>query len=829
MPAPPARAQTDGDWPSVTVVVVNYNGLDYLDRCLGSLRALAYPADDVEVLFIDNASSDGSVAHVRRAFPEVRVIENATNTGFAPAVNQAARLAGGTYLALINNDAEADPSWLRAAVHELEQESAIACVASKILREDRATIDYAGGQMAFYGHGFARDAYLAEAHVADDRNRDTLFASGGAMVVRTETFLEVGGFDDSFFAFFEDVDFGWRLQVLGHRVRFVPGSKVYHRHHGTIERFGFAREAYLLERNALATIFKNYSDEQLARVLPASVLLSVFRGVDDEAHPLPDFRITDGAAPIEELTISGRTGAHLAALRDFALMLDDLTVKRTRIQADRQRDDRDIAKLFEQSLQPNVSRPEFLDAFGQVVRAFELDDHARPRSRVLILTDSTIDAALSGGAARAWEIARLLAHEHEVRLATTERHDRIDPSFMTVRASMSEVDKQLARSDVVISHGLLLDRFPQVVASGVPVVLDVSDPVHLEALARGAGTQAGGTARTAAAEADLASVNRHLKRADLVVCANSKQRDFWLGQLSGLGRVNPSTFDQDSSLRSLLALAPTGVPPEPPQRGAPLLRGVVEGITADTFLLVWHGPAEPWSDPCTLISAVAEVAGDAGDVPDVHLYVADGGPSTAAGRTARDLAAELGVRDGAVTFADAPLPYDDRGRLLGEADVGVALHRGHVEGAFGPTARFLDLLWAGLPVLATHGDALADPVLAHDLGVLVGVSDSAAVASAIRTLRDDPELRARLGANATAHAATLRWEAALEPISGFVRRPRPAADRTGAAARYVVQRNVVVTKPTSYYASRFVEYVRAVGPREALVQARRFVRHRARR
>ena len=144
-------------WPTVSVVVVNFNGKEYLETCLESLRNQDYAADQIEVILIDNASSDGSVAFVRERFPEVRVVVNDSNTGFSPAVNQGAKLAGSQYLALINNDAEADPAWLREAVTVLDVNDRVACVGSKILREDRSTLDYAGGQMAFYGHGYARN------------------------------------------------------------------------------------------------------------------------------------------------------------------------------------------------------------------------------------------------------------------------------------------------------------------------------------------------------------------------------------------------------------------------------------------------------------------------------------------------------------------------------------------------------------------------------------------------------------------------------------------------------------------------------------------------
>src|SRR5690625_3802690 len=193
-------------WPSVSVIVVTYNGRDYLDACLQSLLDQDYPSERVEIICVDNASTDGTTDLLRDQFGEVRLLRNGTNTGFSPAVNQAAQVANGEFLALINNDAVAETSWLREAVRVVDGEDQIVCAGSKILwhqdadphDDDLQRLDYAGGQMAFYGHGFAKDA--GEVDHGEQVTRPTLFASGGAMVVRRSVFIETGGFDESFFA-----------------------------------------------------------------------------------------------------------------------------------------------------------------------------------------------------------------------------------------------------------------------------------------------------------------------------------------------------------------------------------------------------------------------------------------------------------------------------------------------------------------------------------------------------------------------------------------------------------------------------------------------------
>ncbi len=813
-------------WPQVSVIVVNLNGKDYLERCLTSLHKLDYPRDRLDIILIDNASTDGSAEYVREAFSEVRVVVNDHNTGFSPAVNQGAKLAKGEHLALINNDAEADPRWLCEAITVLQTHDQIACVGSKILSEDRTTVDYAGGQMAFYGHGYARR------HASPDDeagvHKPTLFASGGAMIVRAELFRAVGGFDEDYFAFFEDVDFGWRLWLLGHEVAYVPSSKVYHRHHGTIERFGYARERYLLERNALATVFKNYGDEMLASVLPGTLILALSRGLRDLDVPLPDYRITDDVTPIGDVTISALTGAHLAAIRDFALDLDKLRAKRQWVQSRRVRPDRYALRLFEEALRPNVDGPEYLQVFQYVVEAFDLHRKLRPRNRVLIVTKDVLSEKMAGPAIRCWEMAKLLAREHEVTLASTEPVQLSTPLFRMMRVDSGLVSALLRETDVVIFQGFVLHEFPQIADADVPVLVDIYDPFHLEALTLRKDDPA--IERFVTAKSDILVLNRQLERGDFLVCASEKQRDFWLGQLAAVHRINPATYDHDESLRSLLAVAPFGLPDAPPVKTDKVLRGIVPGIDEGDFLLLWGGGIYNWFDPLTLIRAVGEIAKEYEDVKLFFMGSAHPNPSVPKMKMAGialHLAEELGLLGTHVFFNPGWVPYEQRADYLLEADLGVSTHFEHIETAFSYRTRILDYLWAGLPILATEGDSLSQMVNQHGLGLVVPSEDVDAVAQAIKRLRNDHDLYQSCKANVEALAPEMTWERSLAPIVEFCRNPRRAPDRIGKPYRYIaLDNNIILTRTPWHYARRVWHYYRSGGAKLALLHVRNFVRSR---
>ncbi len=259
--------------PDVSVVVPNWNGKHHLERCFASLEALSY-GGRVELILVDNGSRDGSIALMRRRHPRVRLIQNRVNEGFAAACNRGARAAEGAVVAFLNNDMRVEPGWLEGLIAALRDGAR--CAASLIMSWDGSRVNYAGGGMNFHGIGIQLGLGDADA-ARHQRPGDTLFACGGAMAVERRLFLEAGGFDEDFFAYYEDVDFGWRLWVLGEKVAYAPASVAYHHHSATSARVDVHRIRLLQIRNPLCAIFKNYAAENLARALPAALLLTLRR------------------------------------------------------------------------------------------------------------------------------------------------------------------------------------------------------------------------------------------------------------------------------------------------------------------------------------------------------------------------------------------------------------------------------------------------------------------------------------------------------------------------------------------------------------------------
>ena len=264
------------EWPTISVVVLNFNGKQHLEECFKSLVALDYPADKCELMLVDNASADESVAFVRANFPTVRIVQNEDNLGFAAGNNRGAQAAHGDYVVFLNNDTRVDGQWLKELVTPCLEDSEVVCTASKMLAWDGSKVDFVSSAMNFHGFAFQPDYGARDVF---DQSHPLLFACGGAMLIRRNVFLDLGGFDEDYFIYFEDVDLGWRVWLAGYRVLFAPKAIFYHRLHATMDAFSQFRKWVLFERNALVTLIKNYDEANLSRALPAALML-MFKRAD---------------------------------------------------------------------------------------------------------------------------------------------------------------------------------------------------------------------------------------------------------------------------------------------------------------------------------------------------------------------------------------------------------------------------------------------------------------------------------------------------------------------------------------------------------------------
>ncbi|MQA10127.1 MAG: glycosyltransferase [Pseudonocardiaceae bacterium] len=815
--------------PLVSVIVVNYRRPADTIACLRALRAeLDYPPELLEILCVDNASNDDSVEWIKAALPDgdIRLITSAENRGFAGGCNLAAEQARGSVLALLNNDARPHRSWVRAAVDVLHAEPSVASVASKVVNWHGDSVDFVDGGLTWFGMGYKRHAEIPLDELPDtehDRRKDVLFGSGSALFVRAGAFTELGGFDERFFMFYEDVDLGWRLNLRGWRVRYVPDSIAYHRHHATVSEVDSAdagRETYLLERNGLATLYKNLSKETLDKVLPAALSLTVRRATargELDPHQL-DLEHTGGPAQTQPVAVPRSALAGVLAVDQFVQQLPALGADREVVQANRSRTDTDLLPLMRNALEPAYPLPRYLEAHDILVEAFGIADVFGKRRRILVITGDALTQRMAGPAIRAWNIADVLSAEHEVRLVTVNPSCAPPPaSFPVSAAKRAELDEPIEWADIVLLQGHVLEMAPALKKehSNKIVVCDLYDPMHLELLEQGRGEA--DDRRLADLIGVTKVIDAQLERGDFFLCASARQRHFWLGHLAALGRITPRLYDADPSMRSLLAVAPFGLPAEPPSRTGPGIRGSIPGIADGDHIVLWAGGVYSWFDPLTLVRAISTLRERRPDVRLVFLGMRHPNPEVATmdtGERTRELADSLGLTDKHVFFNENWVPYAERQNWLMDADCGVTTHFEHVETTFAFRTRVLDYLWSGLPIVTTDGDAFADVVRAEQLGVVVPAEDPDALADALEKALYDTEFARSCRERMSVVAQRFTWQNALAPLLEFCRDARPAADRLAGAEPLTVSKPLRGTELLRRDLALMREYLSDGGPGE---------------
>jgi GT2 family glycosyltransferase len=255
----------EADRPAASVIILNHNGLRFLDSCLEAVAAQQVPGG-CEVLLVDNGSHDGSIDHVRKAYGWVRILVLGRNTGFSRANNLAMGKARGRHVVLLNNDTRVRDGWLAALVTAADANPRAGAVTSKLVYADRPeVIQNAGVLLLDDGGGGDRGAGEQDRGQYDEPGPVFGFC-GAAALLRREMLDDVGCLDETFFAYYEDTDLSWRMRLRGWNVLYEPGAVVEHVHSATSGERSFFF-TFHADRNRLFMLFKNASPGFLMRSL----------------------------------------------------------------------------------------------------------------------------------------------------------------------------------------------------------------------------------------------------------------------------------------------------------------------------------------------------------------------------------------------------------------------------------------------------------------------------------------------------------------------------------------------------------------------------------
>ncbi len=251
--------------PLVSVIIVNYNGRAFLNKCFSSLLLQSYPA--MEIIFVDNGSKDGSIEYMKKEFPSVKIIANNENFGFAKGNNIGIKAAKGELIATLNNDTEVTPQWLEELVDAMGSDEKVGMCASKMLfMKDPCLINSTG--ICISRSGTCWDRGIFEPDEGQYELKEEVFGPcAGAALYRKSMLQEIGLFDEDFIAYHEDTDLAFRGRLAGWKCLYIPGAVVYHMHGGT---GGFENDytIYYGNRNVLWTPIKNFPLNLLILSLP---------------------------------------------------------------------------------------------------------------------------------------------------------------------------------------------------------------------------------------------------------------------------------------------------------------------------------------------------------------------------------------------------------------------------------------------------------------------------------------------------------------------------------------------------------------------------------
>ena len=394
------------------------------------------------------------------------------------------------------------------------------------------------------------------------------------------------------------------------------------------------------------------------------------------------------------------------------------------------------------------------------------------RRRVLVLSTDPIGPEMPGPAIRAWHLAEALAAHVDVVLASTVSVEGSHPSADLRLAYGPALAEMVGEAEACFAPSALVYMADELRGGDKPVAVDIYDPYHLENLEAGGESPAEHDGRVARQAGVL---NVALRRGDFFTCASERQRDFWLGSLAALGRVNPYNCAGDPTLSRLVAVVPYGLPANPPVHRAPALRGVLPGIGTRDKVVLWGGGVYNWLDPASVVHAVGRLAVTVPEVRLVFMGMGHPNPSVPEMRAAtelRRLAGKLGLSGRHVFFNEGWVPYGRRADLLLEADVAVSAHLDHLETRYSFRSRVLDYIWAALPMVLTGGDVLAEEVAAAALGKAVAPGDVGAIERGLAELLADPPPRERFAGLARRYT----WDVVARPLVEWCLAPRRAPD-----------------------------------------------------
>ena len=796
-----------------------YDGVRWLEDLLPSLAAQTWKP--LEVVVVDNGSSDDTSAWVRREHSGVRLVRLDPGLSLAGGINRGVAEARGEYFFILNQDITLEPDAVAQLVAVAESDSYCGAVSAKLrLMRTPGFLNGLGNHVQ--GWSWGSDIAMGHLDLGQfDGWREVPSSCFAATFVPRRAWERVGEVDEGFPLYYEDSEWCYRARAYGLRVLLAPLAVAYH-------AFGGSGDGDA-----------GLSPAKLERVVHGRLRFALKLLPAPEAWQFASAYLAEDLRELRGHVLRGRlraAGAYAGAWSRTIADIAEIVAARRRLEGRRASPTSIRAALAQRLPETRLvgSSPRLTS--GDIVRDYapliysgrtrpmpEVD--GPPRPLLLLVCQDVVDHRMAGPGLRYLEMARALSSRVDAVVAIPNRTSLDVPGLHLV--SYDEKDPAslqvlVENADAAVVSGYMFAKFGFLRGTATRLVVDLYDPLVLENLHyhldQGVETQE-------RLHRDAVGVtNEGIQLGDFFLCGSERQRDFWLGVLAANGRVNPRTYRDDESLRRLVDVVGIGLPSRQPQAGLGL-KGRHPGVPADSRVVLWGGGIWNWLDPLTLVRAWPHVVAR---VPRARLvflgtrHPNPGVPRHEMAARAEALAAGLGEVGRTITFIEW-VDLREREALLVEADVGVSLHPIHVETRYSVRARVIDCFWANLPVVVTDGDVASEWVRQHDVGRVVPPGDDQAVARAIVETLERPRAEWARGYGPL-HDALL-WERLVEPLQRYCLAGAPAApDRLRSAGSPAMP--ALPLPPPPGFLLRAVEVLRRQGPLAFARRGAASLRHR---
>lgn len=427
--------------------------------------------------------------------------------------------------------------------------------------------------------------------------------------------------------------------------------------------------------------------------------------------------------------------------------------------------------------------------------------------KVLLISPDNIAKKMSGPGIRYFNFALELSKKVDVTLFIPNKICDLDlenKGFKVIKGNKEQLKKCVYETDSIVVQGIAFRLYPFLKKIKKPIVVDIYDPITLENLELRKFLPM--KDRIMYHETDIDLILEQLALGDFFICASEKQKDYWIGILSALNRINPITYNDNVEMKKLIDIVSFGFNNDEPIKTKKVLKGVWPNISEQDKVLIWGGGIWNWFDPLTLIEAMKIICNKRKDIK--LFFMGIGHPSLNVDTNVADECIEKSKEYDLYNknvFFNEWVDYNERQNYLLEADIGVSTYLNNLETRYSFRTRILDYLWCELPMILTKGDFMSELVQNNELGLCHEASNPMELADKIIELIEDKKNYENAKVNIHKVKEKYKWENVIKPLTDFCENPYISSDKRNKVKIFYKSEGLM-----KYYYIRIVSKIKRI-------------------